>query len=465
MRVLVSLLMLIVLAVIARQAQLPSQLAEQLSVTLVLGFMLLGAWLTGRLFDHLHLPKVSGYLLFGLAVGPSVWSLIPLDWAGGAGQWLREALPLVSAKEVKQMRFVSDLAIAVIALTAGGEIKFSWLRDKIWRLLTLIGVDLGLMLPLGILVTWLLRDWIPYLQDQNTQTALVVGVLTATIMIANSPAVVIALISDLRSDGPLTQTALALTILKDLVLIVLFATVTAWGTTVLDPQRQLSAEFLVAVAAQIFGSLLVGGVFGLIMALYVARVRAHMTIFIIGCSLLIALIGEQDITLAGYKAHLEPLLMALMAGLVMQNIWPARTAPLFKAVEEMSLPVYALFFAVAGAKIDLTVFARLWYVTLVMVAVRVSLVWVGITAGAHLAGFKGPWVRWMWLGMIPQAGVTLVLITLVSRGFDHLPWGRELGSMLLGMLVIHELLGPIGFRYALQRSGEVGKAHGAVGPH
>jgi Kef-type K+ transport system membrane component KefB len=266
-KLLVSLLMVVGLAIVARQARIESPLIQQLSITLALGVLMLGAWLTGRIFDAIRLPKISGYLLFGLLVGPSVWSMIPLDGLGAVGRFLKAGLPLVSPDEIKQLRFASDLAIAVIALTAGGEIKFSWLRDRLWRLVVLIGTDVMIMLPLGLAATWLGARWIPYLNDADAMAVLVVGVVTGTIMIGNSPAVIIAMISDLRSDGPLTQTALAMTICKDLLLVVLFATAMAWGTTVLDPQRQLSPQFLVSVAAQIFGSFVVGGVMGLAMAL------------------------------------------------------------------------------------------------------------------------------------------------------------------------------------------------------
>ena len=457
-RIIASLLLVLVVMVLVRLGQGLAPGGGVVAVTVTLGFLMLGAWLSGRLFDRLHLPKISGYLLFGLLVGPSLFSQVPAE---ALPQWLKpvwSTLPLVRAEDLKHLRFMGDLAISLIALTAGGEIRLDWLKGKLGGILTVIGVDVALMLPLGMAAVWFGAPYIPYLRDADSTTVFVVAMLTSAVLISNSPTVVIAMLSDLRAAGPLSQMTLALTVCKDLVLMIMFAVAMSVGRAMLDPGTELSPEFLIGVGAQLFGSFLVGAIIGAAMAFYVERVRAHLTIFVVGCSLLIAVIGDQQITLAGQHTHLEPLLMALTAGLVMQNLWPASSAPLFHTVEQMSLPVYCVFFALAGAKIDLDVFKLLWYVSLGLSITRAASVWIGITVSTRIAGFREPWVNKLWLGMIPQAGVTFVLVTLLGRSFASHDWSVDLTNMLMGMIVIHELLGPVGFRYALMSAQEVGKA-------
>ena len=218
---------------------------------------------------------------------------------------------------------------------------------------------------------------------------------------------------------------------------------------------------LAVVAAQLLGSMLLGAVMGVAMAWYVEKVQAQMVIFVVGCCMLFALLGDQYFTIGGYEGHLEPLLIALSAGLVMRNVWPRHAQPLFHTIEQMSLPVYALFFAVAGANVNLALFAQLWQLSVALVGVRVVAVWAGIKLGAMTAKLHGQWVRYLWLGLIPQAGVSLVLVEIIGRGFADMTWSVQLTSVLLSMIVLQQLLGPIGLRFALIRTGEAGRARHA----
>ena len=450
MRILLCLVALVAVSFLVslasgRFAETPDALG--MASALHVGLLMLAAWLAGRLFDLIRLPKISGYIALGILVGPFALGLIDKQALGSLG-------------------FINDLAVALVAITAGGEIRLNWIRDRLGKLGVLIGVDVAVILAVSTAALYFGRPLIPFMADETARTAFFIALLGGTIMIANSPTVVIAMISEYRARGPLAQTTLAFTVLKDLVLIVLFATVTSLTRGALDEQTQLSASFLVGVLVQLVGSVGLGAVIGVLMAWYVHRIGSHLVFFVVGSCLAIALIGEMVIHVADQKVHLEPLLMALSAGLLMQNVWPRRSEPLFHAIEEMSLPVYCLFFGLAGAKIDLMAFATMWYVALGLVALRAACVWAGVTAGCRLAGITGDWTGRLWLGMIPQAGVTLVLITLISRAFEaDFGWGRELASILIAMLVVHEILGPIGFRWALVRSGEVGPHPAAGGGH
>lgn len=441
MKLLLSLVIILAVAIVVtmlrRDGVHPPEFVGGESIFAV-GLLMLAAWLAGRLFDRVGLPKISGYILAGIVLGPSV-----------AG--------LVTAGQLPRLQFASDLAIALIALTAGGEIKLDWLRSRMGKLSILLAVDTLFTLTAVVVVMYFVAPWIPFTQDEPTTAVLVIAVLAGVIMISNSPAVIIAMVSDMRSGGTMTQTLLAFAVLKDLVLIVLFATAMVVGRGLLDEQTAITGGFLMVVAGQLIGSIVIGAVIGVAMAWYVEKVQAHLVIFVVGCCMFIALLGEQHFSIGGFEGHLEPLLMALSAGLLMQNLWPRHSEPLFHTIEAMSLPVYALFFALAGAKVDLAVFATLWYVSVAMVLVRGAAVWAGIRLAAKAARVEGDWVPYLWLGLIPQAGVSLALVALVSRNFADMPWGVELASMLIGMIVIHELLGPIGLRYALIRSGEAGR--------
>ncbi len=454
MRLLTTLLLLLCVASLARfyphlvnpplpDAQIVAINASPMMTVMTAGFLLLAAWLTGTIFHAMNLPRISGYLLLGLVVGPAVLGLIP-------------------AEQTPQLSFANDLAIAVIALTAGAEIRLDFLRNKIKKLAVLIGVDVAIVMTIGLSTLLLASPWISFLQDQTWLHAGLIALAVSVVMISNSPAVIIAMIAETESKGPMTQTALSLAVLKDLVLIVLFAVVLAVAKGVMTAQGGLSGGFVLGLGFQLIGSIILGGLLGLLMALYVRQIAAHMTIFLIGACMFFALLGEMHFSIAGQDTHLETLLMALAAGMLLQNVWPRRSEPLFVSLHDMSLPVYCLFFALAGVKIHLDAMATLWYISLGMVAVRAGAVYLGINTGLRLAGFKGDWQPYLWLTMIPQAGVSLVLVIVLEKTFPDTTWAPMARDMLIGMIVVHELLGPVGMRYALIKSGEAGADDGAA---
>jgi len=403
--------------------------------TMFVGFMLIGAWLAGELCDRIRLPKISGYLIFGAVVGPSAFSLVP------------------KAYVQTHLQFASDLAIALIALTAGGEIRFDWLRGQLKRISIITGIELiSVWVIVGVAV-FILERYIPLIQDASLAQRIVIAMLTGLVAASNSPAVVIAMISEYRAHGPLANTTLAVTILKDMAMVVLFTSALALGKGVLAEDTALSPNFLLAVAVQLMGSLALGGLIGAAMAWYVDRIHAHLIIFVVGSCMLMALLGEQYFKIAGEKVHLEPLLLGLGAGVVMQNLWPRRSEPLFETIESMSLPVYCLFFALAGAKLDLGQLAAMWIGVVSIAVLRAAAVWGSVTVAARITGCDPQWRRGLWLGFIPQAGIALALATLIQKAFPD-PASVQIENVLIGVIAINEIVGPVGFRYGLLSSGE-----------
>lgn len=445
--------LLLVLAVVAAAELCAEYLmvvpaaSPQLRTALSVGLLIIGGWLAGRSVERVKLPAITGYLLLGILVGPSLLGLVPESQVRGT----EDGGP--------PLQFASDLAVSLIALLAGGEIQVSWLRSRGVMLIALLGAYALLVLLATVGLFALAQSWIPFLADEPWLVLMVAATLAAVVTISASPAVAVVMVSEYRAHGPLSQATLALTVLIDLLLIVLFATVMTLSQGLLNPDQDISGAFLVAVAIQLFGSIGLGAAIGLAMAWYVERIRAHLAVFVVGCCLLIALIGEQHFTVLGEDLHLEVLLMALSAGLLMRNAWPRRSGPLFHTMERMSLPVFCLFFALAGAQVELSTFASLWPLSLALVAVRALTAWAGLWLGAAAARIQGDWSRHLWLGMIPQAGVSLVLVTIIADTFgDDWQWATPLKNVLLGAIIINQLIGPIGFRFALFRSGEIGRA-------
>lgn len=476
LRVLLSIVMLCTLMFVA-QAMRSRWVEHHMIVAVSAGFLMLGAWLMGHVFARLQLPRISGYLVFGLLVGPSLWDVLLRGvLPTGMLNTLEHGLPLVSDPQVHDLHFIKDLAISLIAITAGGEIRIGWLRGQIKRVAALTAAN---VFGVALIVTGAVLALQPVLgiihagdPAASSMGASAGGITTTGLIIAasllgliasgNSPSVAIAMMNECEADGPLSRTTLAVTVCKDLTIIVLFAALVSLGKGLVDADSKLSAMFLLAVGAQLGGSLVLGAAMGLVMAWYVSRVRAHLVFFVIGACFVVAILGEQKFAISGLSQaiHLEPLLMALAAGLVMENFKPQQSAPLFETIEHLSLPIYCLFFAVAGAEMDLSIFtvASAAIAVAAVVVIRAAAIWLMIRIAGRGVKLDEKWRGKLWLALTPQAGVTLALATLMTQSFAEAAWSKPLGNLLLGTVIVHALCGPIAYRRALISSGEAGAA-------
>ena len=120
------------------------------------------------------------------------------------------------------------------------------------------------------------------------------------------------------------------------------------------------------------------------------------------------------------------------------------------------------FFALTGAGLRVGVLADLWPWVLLLVGLRL----VGLRYGLLWAG-RHPSVtpvlaREGWLGLISQAGMALGLAQLARRAFPE--WGVSLETLIVAMIGVHEVAGPICFRTAIVRAGEIEETHDAEAP-
>jgi Kef-type K+ transport system membrane component KefB len=154
--------------------------------------------------------------------------------------------------------------------------------------------------------------------------------------------------------------------------------------------------------------------------------------------------------------HAEPLLTLLVAGFITQNVSRrGRGRVLREAMERSAAPVFVVFFALAGAKLDLSEVVRLWTLVLPIVLVRAGGLWIGCRVGGRWAGLAPSETRYYWLGLVAQAGVAIGLVDVASAVYPAA--GGDMRTILLAVIAVDQTVGPILFRRALQKAGEVGQ--------
>ena len=390
---------------------------------LTFGILILGAYTVGEIATSIRLPKIVGYLIAGVIFGPSVMSV-------------------VSVAGVQRLTGVSQLAVALIAFLAGAELRWSEVRDNWSKLLRMMGAELGLtFIVLGLLVYGLAStfDIIP----QPTQPRLIAfALLFASIAIVHSPAVTMALLTETRASGPVARTTLGVVLLADVAVVLLFS-VTLSIARWLVPTTDMSTNVLLAIW-EIVGAFVVGGLIGLGVAAYMRFVGRELMLF----AVLVAFFGLEITRVL----HVELLLTLIVAGFVVENM-SSQGEQLRHAMERSAAPVFVVFFALAGAKIELeSVIPLLPFVVPIAIARALS-IRTGIAIGARWSGVSDEERRYTWLGLVSQAGVAIGLATIVAQAYPQL--GAQLRGMLLALIAVNETVGPVLFRRALSNAGEI----------
>lgn len=389
------------------------------------GYLLLTAFFVGGLFKRCRLPRLTGYIITGIVVGPG-------------------CLGLVSEVAVENLTLVTGVAVALIALTAGTELELGSMRPLLRSIawVTLIAIG-GTTLLLGVAV-FLARDLLPFMAGMSLSQCVAVSVVLGVVMVAQSPAVVVAIRNEMAADGPVARTVLGIVVIADLVVILFFALVSSIAKSMFGeaPSVQSTVGML---AWEIVGSLVAGVLIGLILSIYLRKIRGGAPLFVVTVCFVVAEVGR--------RLHFDPLLVALAAGIFIRNATSAGSQ-LHREIEASALPVYVVFFAVAGATIHLDVLAVVGVPAALFVVVRAAGFLVGARIGARLAGAPDVVRRHLGFGLLPQAGLALALAMLFAKTFPE--FGAQAGALTLGVVAINEIVAPALYRFALVRSGEAG---------
>jgi Kef-type K+ transport system membrane component KefB len=395
--------------------------------TLTLGFLLLAGYLGGGLAAHARaqLPRLTGYLLVGFAVGPA--------WLG-----------LVRRDEVDALRFIAEAAGAVIALAAGSELTIASLshgRGALARVAT--GAMIGPFLTVTLVLLSISR-WFPVTVHRPFGDAVAVALALGALAAASSPVVNMALMSEVDARGPFARTLLAVTVTKDVAVVILFTLALAAGKA-FARAGALHGAVVTSALLELGGSLVVGALLGGALGQYLRLVRGDTALFLVATAFVTAEVARL--------AQLETLIVALAAGFSLERFAPVESERLRREFRRGAPLVSVAYFTLAGTGLRLGALAELWPWVLLLVGLRA----VGLRVGLRWAGrspdVAAALVREGWLGLISQAGIALGLAQIARRAFPA--WGVSLEALVVAMIGVHELLGPIAFRRALVRVGEI----------
>ncbi|HEU4584328.1 MAG TPA: cation:proton antiporter [Gemmatimonadaceae bacterium] len=402
---------------------------------LMFGFLVLAAYTSGELSTLIRLPKITGYLIAGLLFGPAV-------------------MGIVSSASVVELEPVSRLAVAIIAFMAGAELRWSELKERGKTIFAMLTAELVLSFVAIMMGLWLLRAYVPFLNDVTSSQALILCALFASVTVVNSPAVTMALLAETRARGPVARTTLGIVLVADVVVVLIFSGVLSLARSVVPAQGGEGAALSAGMVAwEMLGALLVGALIGAGVALYMRFVKRELMLF----AIVVAFLGAE----IARMVHVETLLTLLTAGFLVENTTKTEGRELLHAMERSSVPIFVVFFALAGASINMRELAQLWPLAVAVVVVRAAAIFAGSHIGARIVRAPDVVRQNVWLGLVAQVGVAIGLASILANAYPSR--GREMQTLILSVIAINQIAGQILFAIALRRSGELEEGVGAPG--
>jgi Kef-type K+ transport system membrane component KefB len=384
-----------------------------------LGLILLLALGAGHLVKFARIPEVSGYIVAGIILGPSV-----LGW--------------VSQQNLTALQILSEVALGLILFSVGTVFEVSRFR-RVGRqvlLLTLIeSVLAAVVVSVGMLVL-----------GQSWKTALLLG----AIAVATAPASTLMVVRENDSAGPLTDTLLAIIALNNIYCIIAYSLVGAaidlaaglGGPTDLFQALYFS---LYPLFWQLIGSVALGFLVGMLLAAWASKVtETGETLILLGGAILLC-VGLARVL------DLSPLIASMAVGATLVN-FTNHSSPLFDTLARADPPFYAIFFVLAGADLDLGLVGSLGLAGVVYLIGRAGGKLLGARLGAEWLGMAPVVRRFLGLALMAQAGLAVGLVITTQRRFADL--APAVTTIVLASVVIYEIVGPISTRFALVRAGE-----------
>jgi Kef-type K+ transport system membrane component KefB len=376
-------------------------------------------FLVGKGTHFLKVTGVVGYIITGIIIGPDVLGIIQLT--------------------PNEVETITNVALGFVAFIIGGELTRTLIKKMGKSIVAIIiGESFGAFILVFLGVYFITND-IPE------------AIIFAAMAPASAPAGTVAVMQEYKAKGKLTDSILAVVGLDDALAILIYAFSIALVGILLSAGIFSMSNAVITPLIEIGGALLIGFIVGLVFSITLKKLVEKEEILVVS---LIAIFITAGLSLF---LGVSLILACMVLGMVIINIYPVDNKPIFDQIKSISLPIYILFFVVAGINLQIELLLTIGLLGGVYIICRSA----GLISGSYLAALASkadPVIRNnLGFGILSQAGVAIGLALLASHKLSSLGM-PELGSLVITTIaattVIFEIIGPLSARFAIIRAGE-----------
>ena len=397
-------------------------------LVLLLGIILFAGAVGGWLFQKLKIPQVVGYIVMGIIIGSSGFHILEPN--------------VISALDP-----ISTVALSLIGFLIGGELKLGVIKKYGKQFISILLFEaITPAIVVGSIVTLVV-----WLVTKDITHAVSLGLILGAICSATAPAATTDVLAEYRTRGPLTTTVYGIVAMDDAVALVLYTIASTIVTPLIGGSALGFWPQLLNIARDIFGSLLIGGAFGVLLSIitrHIINKEGRILTFALGCLFLSTGVCEVF--------NFDNILAAMSLGFVMVNFAPAKTRTVFPLVDKYTPPIYVLFFVLVGAKLNIWIITPfLGLIALLYVAGRTIGKSIGSSFGAWLTKAPKTVQKYLPYCLLSQAGVAIGLSIAAGNDFSS-SIGPEILLIITATTFIVQLAGPVFVKIGVTKAGECG---------
>lgn len=406
-----------------------------ISVALITGLMMT------RLFKLLHLqfPDVTAFLIAGIIVGPYCLGRLGIDGIG-----------FTTMEKVDSMGVVTNAALGFIAFSIGKEFRISEMK-KIGRQALVIGVIQSVSATLLVDAALIGLHYALGGDRLPISVAITLGAIAS----ATAPAATLMVVRQYKAKGPVVNLLLPIVALDDAVGLVIFA-VSFGIAQALEGGTLDVITVIINPLLEIVLSILLGTVMGLLLS-WLEKLffsNSNRKSLSIGFVFLTIALSSVDIPVGEVHIAFSTLLVCMMLGTVFCNT-NAYAPDIMEHVDHWTAPLFASFFVISGAGLELSVFksSSIILIGIVYILTRAVGKYLGAHYSAKAMHCDENVVRYLGITLFPQAGVALgMVVTAQTLGTTE---GEFIRNIILFSVLIYELAGPMLTKWALSKAGEI----------
>lgn len=415
----------------------------KVAIILIVGFV------GGKLAERFNLPSVSGYLILGLLLGPS----LGLIFRGFDG--------FITTQDQSSLKFISEMALSFIAFSIGSEFNLKKLRSQGKTFTTIANYEVIFAVLFVFLALFFLPKPAPIMQgyDPFSKGNLAFGLILAAMSAATAPAATLIVIREYRAYGPVTKTILPVVAMDDIQGIIIFGFFFSFAQALVAPGSGSLAFSIAKPFIEVFGSLIIGGVIGYVLVLIIRKLKRSMddyqVISIIAILLTMGVVLLINKSFSSYNIGMSTLLANMMVGGMVANLLE-KPDDTFQSVNNFTTPFYVLFFTLAGASLDLAILKNgiiISILAVVYILARGFGKYTGAYIGATVAKTEPKVRKYIGFALLPQGGISLGLLVIISTQLsDFYPL---ISTIIMLSILVYETTGPIFAKFAISRAGEI----------
>ncbi len=385
-----------------------------MNTLIALGILMAAGLLVSRGARAAKLPNVTAFLVAGLLIGPSV-------------------LGLISRKQVESFSIISSAALGFIAFSIGGEFRLSTLKRIGKAPLTITffqGMTTAVLVDIGLIALGF-----------DVPMSLMLG----AIALATAPAATLMVVRQYKAKGSVTEILLPVVAMDDALGLMVYSISSAVAAGLLGGEITVRTMLLKPLY-EIVGSLLLGGVLGLLLTIAARFFRSRGNKLALAIASVFIGVGLCDVL--GFSS----LLVCMMIGAAMVNL-SGQQAVILEQTDRFTPPLFLLFFVISGADLDLAVLPSVGLLGVLYIVLRSLGKWSGALMGATFVHADSNVRKYLGLTLLPQAGVAIGMATLTGAQFPQ--FGAKVNAIVLAATLVYELVGPVITKIALTKAGEI----------